>query len=467
MGSSDMRVTVVGAGYVGLVTAVCLARQGNSVTCVDVSAERIAALESGVVPFYEPGLDMLLHEIIAAGRMRFSTRLADVLPETDIAMIAVGTPPRAQDGMADLRYVMRAAEDIARRAPRSLVMVTKSTVPVGTGDQIVRLVHAIRGKAAHDVVSNPEFLREGSAISDFNEPDRIVVGTETNQALASMRKLYAPFIERGVPFVATGRRTAELIKYASNAFLAMKVTFINEMADVCEAVDADVSEIALGMGLDKRIGASFLQAGPGFGGSCFPKDILALIKSANDCGTSMRLVESTIGVNETRKRLMARKIETALGGDVYGKVIAFLGLAFKPGTDDMRDSPAIAIANALRDRGAQIRGFDPKAGKGALEILPDIELCSGPFEAATGAHAVVLMTHWPELVALDPGKLANVMAERIAIDLRNAWDRVAYERCGFSYWGIGRPAAYPPTEISMGGKPTSESKAAELISDRR
>ncbi len=436
-----MRIAVIGAGYVGLVTGACLSARGHEVVCVDVSEERIAMLRRGEVPIHEPGLDRLIARNTANGRLSFSTDLAGALAGSHIAMIAVGTPPRPQDGVADLGHVMQAAADIAANARRPLVVVVKSTVPVGTCDRIARLMRELRGKADLDVVSNPEFLREGNAIGDFDEPDRIVVGVEGSHPLAVMRTLYAPWIDRKAPFLVTTRRSSELIKYASNAFLAMKVTFINEVADMCEGAGADVGDVAIGMGLDGRIGPKFLQAGPGFGGSCFPKDILALLKSANDAGAAMRLVESTIGINENRKRRMARKIETALGGDIYGRTIAVMGLAFKPGTDDMRDSPAIAIIRALQDRGAAIRGFDPEAGREAKAILSGIEIAPAALDAAAGAHAVVLMTHWPELVKLDPAQLAAVMAGRVAVDLRNAWDPVAFRAQGFRYVGVGRGAA--------------------------
>ncbi len=438
-----MRIAVIGAGYVGLVTAACLAAQGRRVVCVDKAVDRVAALQRGEVPIFEPGLDEVIAGAVDAGMLSFTTDTGEAVAGAELAMLAVGTPPRPQDGVADLGFVMQAAEDVARRATGPLVIVTKSTVPVGTGDRIARLAREVRAQAGIHVVSNPEFLREGNAISDFNEPDRIVVGVESDHALSVMRQLYAPWIERGAPFLVTSRRSSELIKYASNAFLAMKVTFINEMADMCESVGAEVGDVAAGMGLDGRIGPKFLQAGPGFGGSCFPKDILALIKSANDAGTAMRLVESTIGINEARKRRMARKIETALGGDIYGKTIAVMGLAFKPGTDDMRDSPAIAIVRALQDRGATVRAFDPQAGREARRVLPQVTIAPTALEAAEGAHAVVLMTHWPQIVSLDPAALGGVMKTRVAVDLRNAWDAASFASQGFRYVSVGRVTAQP------------------------
>jgi len=438
-----MRVSTIGAGYVGLVTAACLAEIGHTVTCVDKVPDRIDGLNAGRIPIYEPGLDGLVADGVEAGRLFFTTDLRTALTDCDVVMIAVGTPPRAQDGVADLRFVMQAAEEIAQTATRPMVVVTKSTVPVGTGDRIARLLHELHGRTDLNVVSNPEFLREGNAVADFRDPDRIVVGTDSSHALSVMRSLYAPLIERDVPFVVTSRRSSELIKYASNAFLAMKVSFINEIADMCEGAGADVSDVALAMGLDERIGPRFLEAGPGFGGSCFPKDIYALIKSANDAGTSMGLVEKTISVNETRKRRMARKIEAALGGDVYGKTIAVLGLTFKPGTDDVRDSPAIGIVRALQDRGAHVCAYDPKAGTEAMGSFPGVRLAGSALEAARGADAVVLMTQWPELVELDPEALAGVMQSLIAVDLRNCWDGRRFARHGFAITAIGKPQIGP------------------------
>ena len=432
-----MRVTIIGSGYVGLVTGTCLADCGHEVVCVDKDADKIAALKAGHIPIYEPGLKELVARNSSAGRLSFTTGLGVALADSEVAFIAVGTPPRAGDGVADLSYVLAVAGEVAGAATHPLVLVTKSTVPVGTGDRIERIVRAAAMGARIEIVSNPEFLREGDAIADFRQPDRIVIGSGSPVAVDVMRSLYAPFIDSGTPFVITSRRTAELIKYASNAFLAMKVTFINEMADLCEGTGADVSDVALGMGLDQRIGPKFLRAGPGFGGSCFPKDILALLKCANDAGTSMRLVENTIGINEARKRAMARRIADALGGDVFGKKIAVLGLTFKPETDDMRDSPAITIVRALQDQGAIVAASDPKAGVEAHALFPGVEICTSALKAASGADAVVLMTEWREFQSIAPAALALVMRGRVAVDLRNVWDVEPFAAQGFSMYRVG------------------------------
>jgi UDPglucose 6-dehydrogenase len=433
-----MRVTMIGAGYVGLVTGTCLANAGHTVICIDKDEKKIAALNVGRIPIYEPGLTELVASNVGAGRLSFSTDLAEGMRGAQAVFIAVGTPPRPEDGVADLRYVLGAAEDIARNASNPVVVVTKSTVPVGTGDRIERILRQTRPEMNFDVVSNPEFLREGDAISDFQNPDRIVIGSESPRATSVMRDIYASFIDRDVSFVVSTRRSSELIKYASNAFLAMKVTFINEMADLCEGTGAEVADVALGMGLDSRIGPKFLRAGPGFGGSCFPKDILALLKCANDAGTSMRLVESTIGINESRKRAMARRIADVLGGDIFGKTVAILGLTFKPETDDMRDSPAITIVRSLQDQGAIVRACDPKAGAEAASIYPGVELFRSALEAAAGADTVVLMTEWDAYRKIAPAQLASVMSGRIAIDLRNVWDPAAFQACGFDVHCVGR-----------------------------
>ncbi|MGB8818778.1 MAG: UDP-glucose/GDP-mannose dehydrogenase family protein [Rhizobiaceae bacterium] len=438
-----MRITVIGSGYVGLVTGACIAELGHQVICVDKDAAKIAALKKGQIPIYEPGLSELVANNTRDGRLSFATNLRDALPRCDMAFIAVGTPPRPEDGVADMRFVLAAAAEVAQTITGPLVLVTKSTVPVGTSDRIERVVQKMARGIPVDIVSNPEFLREGDAIADFMHPDRIVVGCKSNSAASSMRALYAPLIAKGIPLLTTSRQTAELIKYASNAFLAMKVTFINEMADLCEHTGADVDDIALGMGLDQRIGSKFLRAGPGFGGSCFPKDILALLKSANDAGTSMRLVENTIAVNEARKRAMARKIADALDGDIVGKRIAVLGLTFKPGTDDVRDTPALTIIRALQDQGAVVRAFDPKAGAEAKRIFNGIELCASALGAAKDADAVVLITEWPEFKLLVPRDLAGQMRGRVLVDLRNALDQEAYTNAGFSVHRVGQPSAYP------------------------
>jgi UDPglucose 6-dehydrogenase len=436
-GEGIMRVAIIGSGYVGLVTGACLADCGHEVVCVDKDVSKISRLQQGLIPIYELGLKEIVDRNASAGRLFFTADLDKALEGSEVAFIAVGTPPRAGDGVADLRYVMSVAEDVARAARHPLVLVTKSTVPVGTGDRIERIIQGGASGIVIDVISNPEFLREGDAIADFMNPDRIVIGSQSPAADKVMRNLYSRFIGTGTPIVHTTRRTAELIKYASNAFLAMKVTFINEMADLCEGTGADVSDVALGMGLDQRIGPKFLRAGPGFGGSCFPKDILALLKCANDAGTSMRLVENTIGINEARKRAMARRVADALGGDIYGKKIAVLGLAFKPETDDMRDSPAITIIRALQDQGAMVAAADPKAGEEAQSLFPDVEISSSALRAAMNADAVVLLTEWMEFKALSPSKLASVMKGRVAVDLRNAWDATAFAAEGFDVFRVG------------------------------
>ena len=432
-----MRIAIIGSGYVGLVTGTCLAECGHHVTCVDQDAGKIAMLERGESPIYEPGLAELMARNRADGRLSFTRNLVEAMTGAEAVFIAVGTPPRAGDGVADLRFVLAAAEMAALAASGPFVLVTKSTVPVGTGDRIARVI-AATGCAHHiDIVSNPEFLREGEAIADFMTPDRIVVGSESEAATQVMRDLYAPLTTSGAPLVVTSRRTAELIKYASNAFLAMKVTFINEIADLCEGTGASVSDVAHAMGLDQRIGPRFLKPGPGFGGSCFPKDILALLKCADDAGTSMRLVESTISINESRKRAMARRIAAALGGDIAGKKIAVLGLTFKPGTDDMRDSPAITIVRALEDQGAIVAAADPKAGEDAQALFPLVEIHTSALAAAKGADAVVLLTDWEEFRAIPPASLALVMRGRLAIDLRNGWEAKAFAAQGFTVHRIG------------------------------
>lgn len=467
-----MRIAMIGAGYVGLVTGTCLADAGHTVCCIDKDASKIEALKAGKVPIYEPGLAELVKLNVGEDRLSFSADLADGIRGASAIFIAVGTPPRPEDGVADLRYVLGATEDIARNASDPVVIVTKSTVPVGTGDRIERILAETRPGLGFDVVSNPEFLREGDAITDFQNPDRIVVGCESAHATSVMRDIYASFIARNVPFVVTARRSSELIKYASNAFLAMKVSFINEVADLCEGTGAEVADVALGMGLDSRIGPKFLRAGPGFGGSCFPKDILALLKCANDAGTSMRLVESTIGINEARKRAMARKISTYCGGNLFGKTIAVLGLTFKPETDDMRDSPAITIIRALQDQGATVRACDPKAGQEASRIYPGATLFRDALEAAHGADAVVLMTEWDAYRKIAPAKLASVMTGRIAIDLRNVWEPAAFQASGFEMHTVGRRAGaargvadlVPHSNVpGMAGRGTSRTQGAFLV----
>lgn len=436
----SLRVTVVGSGYVGLVSAACFAEWGHTVVSVDSDQEKIRHLRRGRMPIYEPGLAELVASNVARGRLSFDTDLPSAVAASDVVLIAVGTPPRPRDGDADLSFVYQVAKDVARAIDKPTVVVTKSTVPVGTGDEVERIIARTRPDATFSVVSNPEFLREGSAIADFMEPDRVIVGTEDESARQILATLYGRLDLSRSALVFTARRTAELIKYASNAFLAMRISFINEMADLCEKVGADVMDVSLGMGLDKRIGRSFLSAGPGYGGSCFPKDTLALLRTAQDNGVALRLVEDTVVVNEARKRRMALKVAEALDGDVHGKTIAVLGLTFKANTDDMRDAPSVPLIEALQRGGARIRAHDPEGMPRASEILADVEFISDPYETAEGADAVVLVTDWPSLTRLDLRRLASRMRGRVFVDLRNAYTPADMERHGFSFHAIGRPA---------------------------
>jgi UDPglucose 6-dehydrogenase len=433
-----MRVVMIGTGYVGLVSGACFADFGHQVTCIDNDAKKIAAIWSGEMPIYEPGLAELVAANAQQGRLAFATDL-DALAEADAVFIAVGTPSRRGDGHADLSYVYAAARAIAPLLPPKTVVVTKSTVPIGTGDEVERILRELRPECAIPVVSNPEFLREGAAIQDFKHPDRIVVGTDDARARDVLADLYRPLYLNAAPILFTGRRTAELIKYAANSFLATKITFINEIADLCENVGADVQQVARGIGLDNRIGSKFLHAGPGYGGSCLPKDTLALIKTAQDYGTSLRIVEATVSVNDQRKRAMARKLVTALGGSLRGKTIAVLGLTFKPNTDDMREAPSIALVTALKDFGAEIRAYDPAGMEQAKAVLPDIIYCDGPYSAATGADALVVVTEWEQFRALDLGRLKDVMKTPIIVDLKNIYQAKDLISAGFIYDSIGRP----------------------------
>jgi UDPglucose 6-dehydrogenase len=435
-----MRIAIIGTGYVGLVSGACFSDFGHDVTCVDKDAAKIGALEKGVMPIFEPGLDRLVARNVAAGRLAFTTELAAGVKDAEAIFIAVGTPSRRGDGHADLSYVYGAAGEIAELLDGPTVVVTKSTVPVGTGDEVERILREVAPDAMVSVVSNPEFLREGAAIEDFKHPDRIVVGAEDERAIEVMREIYRPLYLNKAPLLFTSRRTAELTKYAANAFLATKITFINEMADLCEAVGGDVQDVARGIGLDGRIGAKFLHAGPGYGGSCFPKDTLALLKTAEDAQSPLRIVEAVVKVNDARKRAMGRKVLKALGEEPRGKVVAMLGLAFKPNTDDMRDAPSIAIVQALEDAGVKVRGYDPESMEQARPIMPDVELCNGPYEAAEGADAVVLVTEWDALRALDLDRLAGAMRQKVLVDLRNIYPPEEVEEAGFAWHGVGRPA---------------------------
>lgn len=433
-----MQVTMIGAGYVGLVSGACFADFGHDVCCVDLDPGKIDRLHAGVMPIFEPGLAELVAKNVKAGRLTFTTDIAEGLAKAEAVFIAVGTPSRRGDGHADLSYVHAAAQDIARHLTRYTVIVTKSTVPVGTGDDVERLIREANPQAEFAVVSNPEFLREGAAIEDFKRPDRIVIGTEDQRAIAVMTELYRPLFLNRSPLLFTARRTAELIKYAANAFLATKITFINEIADLCEAVGADVQDVSRGIGLDNRIGSKFLHAGPGYGGSCFPKDTLALVKTAQDFGVPVRIVETVAAVNDTRKRAMARKVVAAAGGEVRGKTIAVLGLTFKPNTDDMRDSPAIAIIQALQDAGAVIRAYDPEGTEQAKLVLNNVHYAQDAYDAAQGAEVAVLVTEWDAFRALDLDRLKAAMAAPAIVDLRNVYRPEEVRARGFSYASVGR-----------------------------
>ena len=435
-----MKIVMIGAGYVGLVSGVCFADFGHHVICVEKDMGKIEALRAGRIPIYEPGLEELVVKNSLDGRLSFSTDLADALDGADAVFIAVGTPTRGGDGHADLTYVHGAARDIARALKGFTVVVTKSTVPVGTGDEVERIIRLENQNLDVAVASNPEFLREGAAITDFKRPDRIVVGTQDARAQAVLTEIYRPLFLNKSPMIFTDRRTAELIKYAANAFLAMKITFINEIADLCEQVGADVQQVARGIGSDGRIGSKFLHAGPGYGGSCFPKDTLALVKTAQDHNSPLRLIETTVSVNEERKRAMARKIIRACGGDVQGKTIAILGLTFKPNTDDMREAPSLAIIQALEDAGAKVRAYDPEGMRSAQSLLPNVTFCSNAYEAAEGAHAISLVTEWDQFRALDWSRLCMLVSEPVFIDLRNVYRPEEVTRHGFSYLSIGRLA---------------------------
>jgi UDPglucose 6-dehydrogenase len=433
-----MRVAMIGTGYVGLVSGACFADFGHEVTCIDKDASKIERLKAGGIPIFEPGLDSLVARNVEAGRLSFATEGAEAIRSAEAVFIAVGTPSRRGDGHADLSYVYAAAEEIAGLIDGFTVVVTKSTVPVGTGDEIEKIILAKRPDAQVAVVSNPEFLREGAAIEDFKRPDRVVVGAEDERAKTVMTELYRPLYLNETPIVFTSRRTSELIKYAANAFLAMKITFINEMADLCEAVGADVQQVARGIGLDKRIGGKFLHAGPGYGGSCFPKDTLALVQTANDYNSPVELIETTVRVNDKRKKAMARKVADAIGGDLKGKTVGVLGLTFKPNTDDMRDAPSLDIVPALQAMGARIRAFDPEGLHEARQLLRDVEFTENPYDAAIDADALVIITEWDEFRALDLDRAKLVMRRPVMVDLRNIYQPDAMRARGFAYSSIGR-----------------------------
>jgi UDPglucose 6-dehydrogenase len=435
-----MHIAMIGTGYVGLVSGACFADFGHDVTCVDKDAGKIAALQRGEIPIFEPGLDALVATNAKAGRLNFTTDLAGPVAAADAVFIAVGTPSRRGDGHADLSYVYAAAREIAGALKKFTVVITKSTVPVGTGDEVERLIREANPAADVAVASNPEFLREGAAIRDFKFPDRIVIGTSDERARKVLADIYRPLSLNQGPLMFTGRRTAEAIKYAANAFLATKITFINEMADLCEKVGANVQEVARGIGLDNRIGTKFLHAGPGFGGSCFPKDTRALVKIALDHDVQLRIVEAVLAVNDNRKRAMARKVSGAVGGNLRGKTVAVLGLTFKPDTDDMREAPSIPLVTGLLDMGAKVRAHDPVGIEMARHELPDIEYCDDPYACARGADALVVVTEWAQYRAIDLGRLKSELAHPVVVDLRNVYRPEDMAAHGFVYESVGRPA---------------------------
>jgi UDPglucose 6-dehydrogenase len=434
-----MRIAMLGAGYVGLVSGACFAEFGVDVCIVDTDPDKIEALRQGRIPIYEPGLDKLVEENARDGRLTFTTELKEAIRGADAVFLAVGTPTRRGDGHADLTYVFAAAKQVAEAAEGPIVLVTKSTVPVGTGRQIEKLVREVRPDLQIDIASNPEFLREGNAIGDFMRPDRVVIGVESDRALAVLKRLYRPLYLIETPVVATSLETAELIKYAANAFLAVKITFINQMADLCEKAGANVHDVARGMGLDGRIGRKFLHAGPGYGGSCFPKDTLALARTAQELGAPVTIVEQTIAANDARKEQMAERVIAACGGSVEGKTIAIFGVTFKPETDDMRDAPSLVILPALAAAGAKIRAYDPQTGH-ARQVLPaGVHWAESALDAAKEADALVLITEWNEFRAISPTKLLTAMRGKVVCDLRNVWDPAQMREAGFTYSSIGRP----------------------------
>jgi len=432
-----MRIAMIGTGYVGLVSGACFADFGHRVTCVDKDASKIERLNAGVMPIWEPGLEALVKSNAERGRLTFTTDVAAAVTDAEAVFIAVGTPARRGDGHADLTYVFEAIRELAQFIKPGTVVVTKSTVPVGTGDRIEAILKE-EGVEGVSVASNPELLREGAAIADFKHPDRIIVGAGDDRAQDVLREIYRPLFLNRAPILITGRRTAELTKYAANAFLAVKISFINEIADLCEAVDADVQDVARGIGLDNRIGPKFLHAGPGYGGSCFPKDTVALLQTADNAGVEQRIVATTVSVNDDRKGRMVDRVERALGGDVAGKRVGILGLAFKPNTDDMREAPSIPIVKGLVERGAKVAAFDPVARHQAEPMLPGIEFADDAYAAADGADALVIVTEWDEFRALDLERIAASLKGKILVDLRNVYDRGEAEAAGLTYYGVGR-----------------------------
>lgn len=435
-----MRVAMIGTGYVGLVSGACFSEFGHDVVCVDKDAAKIDGLHAGKMPIYEPGLEDLVESNVEAGRLTFTTDLETAVKGVDAVFIAVGTPSRRGNGHADLSYVYAAAEEIARAIDGYTVIVTKSTVPVGTGREVERIVRETRPDADFDVVSNPEFLREGSAINDFMRPDRVVIGTSSERAQKLMRDLYRPLYLIETPIVFTSRQSSELIKYAANTFLAAKITFINEIADLCEKVDADVHDVAKGIGLDGRIGRKFLHPGPGYGGSCFPKDTRALVSTAADAGSPLRIIEAVVALNEERKKKMAERVIAAAGGDLSGKKVAVLGLTFKPNTDDMRESPSLDIVPAIQEAGAAVSAYDPEGMHEAREMLSDIDWCDGAYETMEGADVLVIITEWNEFRALDLERVKSLMKKPVLVDLRNIYEPDEMASRGFDYYSIGRPS---------------------------
>jgi UDPglucose 6-dehydrogenase len=433
-----MHIAMIGVGYVGLVSGACFSDFGHIVTCIDKDAERINKLSNGVLPIFEPGLDYLVATNVAAGRLSFSTRPAPAVAKADAVFLAVGTPSRRGDGFADLSFIYDAAREIAPELDGFTVVATKSTVPVGTNDEIESIIGKIAPKADVAVVSNPEFLREGAAIEDFKRPDRVIVGSDDERAQRVMREIYRPLSINETPILFTGRRAAELIKYASNAFLATKVTFINEMADICEKCGVDVQELARGMGLDRRIAGKFLHAGPGFGGSCFPKDISALATLAQKLGAASNIVEAVIAANQRRKNKMADKVLAACGGSLAGKLVAVLGLTFKPNTDDMREAPSLTIVPALEAHGARVRAFDPQGMAEARRLMPRLETAGDPYACIEGADAMLLLTEWDQFRALDLDRVKDALRSPVVVDLRNVYKPVAMAEKGFTYISVGR-----------------------------
>lgn len=433
-----MHIAMIGAGYVGLVSGACFADFGHVVCCVDNNSSKIDALRQGEIPIFEPGLSELITKNVREERLSFSTDLKAAVEKADAVFIAVGTPSRRGDGHADLSYVYAAAREIAAGLQGYTVIINKSTVPVGTGDEVEAIIREANPDAEFDVVSNPEFLREGAAIADFKRPDRIVIGAESERARETMNEVYRPLYLNQAPILVTGRRTAEVTKYAANAFLATKITFINEMADLCEKVGANVQDVARGIGLDNRIGSKFLHAGPGYGGSCFPKDALALIKTAQDYDAPSRIVEAVVSVNEQRKRAMGQKVITACGGSVQGKTIAVLGLAFKPNTDDMRDAPSLSVIEALQEAGATIRAYDPESMEQAKLVLSNVDYARDPYGCIDGADALVIVTEWDAFRALDLDRVKGLLKQPILVDLRNIYRPDDMKRRGFSYVSVGR-----------------------------